>query len=193
MALNSVWSKKFKLIFVVVLFVAAIGLFGFSRTVTRFDFPMASSLSYSQSKTEQVMLTKKVEVLQPWGDTESVSAIFLKSETNELESKTNLTFGETYDFSKPIDVGSGAITTLVRAKKLRGVLEIDSLQSNDLKLAIGRFPLANDEVMITDYAAEQLKTTSFQAYLDSNPTLALPFKTVKVVGIIETDYQDYLF
>lgn len=47
--------------------------------------------------------------------------------------------------------------------------------------------------MITDYAAEQLKTTTFQAYLDSNPTLALPFKTVKVVGIIETDYQDYLF
>lgn len=193
MALNSVWSKKFKLIFVVALFVAAIGLFGFSRTVTRFDFPMAASLSYSQSNTEQVMLTKKIEVLQPWGETDTVSTIFLKSETNNLESKTNLTFGYLYDFSKAVVVGSGKSTTLVRGEELRGALEIDSLRSMDLSLTIGRFPLTNDEVMITDYVAEQLKTTSIQAYLDSNPTLVLPFKTVKVVGIIETDYLDYLF
>ena len=193
MALNSIWRNKFKLTFVVVLFIAAIALFGFSRTVTRFDFPMASSLSYLESETEQVMLTKQVEVLQPWGETETVSTIFLKSETNDLESKTDLPFGYTYDFSKPIQLGTTQSTTLVRAKQLRGVLEVDSLRSMNLNLAIGRFPVANDEVMITDYVAEQLKTTSIQAYLDSNPTLELPFKTVKVVGIIETDYQDYLF
>lgn len=193
MALNSIWTKKFKLIFVVILFIAAIGLFGFSRTVTRFDFPMASSLSYLESGTDQVSLSKQIEVLQPWGETENVNSIFLKSETNELKAQTNLPFGYTYEFAAPISLGNNQDNTLVKAKQIKGLLEIETLRSMNLDLAIGRFPLANDEVMITDYVAEQLKTTTLEAYLNSNPTLKLPFKTVKVVGIIATDYQDYLY
>lgn len=190
MALSSIWTKKFKLLFAVILFIASIGLFGFSRTVTRFDFPMAASLSYNESGTEQVIISKQQEITQPGGDVEMVNSLFLKAEIDALKRGSNLSFGYTYEFTQPLAIGTSTELE-VRAQKLRGVLEIESLDSMNLNLVVGRFPRTPDEVMITDYVADQLITSTYQTYLESNPTLKLPFKTVVVVGIVQTDYKDY--
>jgi len=102
MALGSIWAKKFKLLFAVILFIASIGLFGFSRTITRFDFPTAVSLSYEESGTEQVFLSKQIEVTQPWGDDQKVGSIFTTEEVEKLTtSHPDLTYGNVFNFTKP--------------------------------------------------------------------------------------------
>ncbi len=193
MALSAIWSKKFKLLFASILFIAAIGLFGFSRTVTRFDFPMAATLSYQESQTDRVFISKQIEVEQPWGDIEKVPDLFTAAETNQLASQTGLNFGNTYDFMAPVATLNNPGSTLVQGKALRGILEVDSLSAMNLTLAAGEFPQNTNQVLITDYIADELITTTYQAYLDTNPTLDLPFKTVDIVGVVGTDYRDFTF
>ena len=193
MALNAIWSKKFKLLFASILFVIAIGLFGFSRTVTRFDFPMAASLSYQESSTDTVFISKQETVMQPWGEEENIGSLFTMSEVLSLSSQTGLNFGNIYDFSNPISLVENASNTLVSAKSIKGLLEVDSLAAMNLQLTTGRFPQNTNEVAITDYAAAVLSTLSAIDYLATNPTLSMPFKTVNIVGVIATDYQDYTY
>lgn len=192
MALSSIWTKKFKLVFAILLFIVSIGLFGFSRTVTRFDFPMAASLSYQESNTNRVLLSKQIEVTQPWGDTEKVSSLFTKSEVSSLMAGSNLNTGSLYEFSSAVPVSDVLDSdNLVSPTRYLGVLEIGGLSDLNLEVAAGRFPVNSNEVMISDFAADVLITTTYQAYLDTNPLLTLPFSTVEVVGIIDTDYESY--
>lgn len=193
MALNSIWTKKFKLLFALVLFIASIGLFGFSRTITRFDFPMAASLSYFESGTDQVFIARQETILQPSGDENTFTSQFSRSEVNQLESSTSLSMGRAYDFSRPIRVHSRQSNNLVEGKEIKGLLEIRSLSSMNLTLAAGQFPTSLDEVLITDYIASELTELSHQAFLNTEPTFELPFKTVRIVGIIATDYSQYVF
>ena len=193
MALNSIWSKKFKLLFTAILFIASIGLFGFSRTITRFDFPMAASLSYFESNTDQVFISRQVSVTQPWGDESQFNSLFTRQEVEELELGTQLSLGRAYDFSSPLRLNSNPGNNLVHAREIKGVLEIGSLASMNISLVAGSFPTQTNEVLITDYLAAQLMSTSYAEYLETEPMLEIPFKTVNVVGIVETNFTDYEF
>ena len=194
MALSSIWSKKFKLIFAIVLFIVSIGLFGFSRTVTRFDFPMAAALSYQESNTDRVLLSKQVEILQPWGDTEKVSSLFTQDDVSALMAGSTLKTGSLYNFSSRIPILETLDSdNLVSPSRYLGVLEIDRLSDLNLNLAMGRFPVNSNEALITDFVADALITTNYSAYLNTNPKVLLPFGEVEIVGIIDTDYESYLY
>jgi len=192
MAMSSILSKKFKLIFASLLFVVSIGLFGFSRTVTRFDFPQAVTLSYEEAGIDRVILAKQIEQLQSWGETTLVPAPFEGTDITTLR-ETHEQIGLIYNFPSPVSLTGNNANRTVAPKSLEGVIEVRSLNQLNLTLHAGRFAQNPREVVLTDFSAMAFTEASWSDFLATSPTVTIGSERYDIVGILETDYQDYLY
>lgn len=199
MAFSAIWRKKFKVIFSSIIFLLAIGLFGFSETVTRFDFAKAITNSYEVGTIEEIALSNRVEVLG-WGndfvDTAQAASPFELSEITSTMSKYPLlSYGRIYDFpNQAITVSTDS--TFVSLKKLKGFLELEDVNSVNMEIAEGKFPETFSQIMLTDFYADYLivENTEYTKYADIiNTGYFLDNREYTISGIADTDYEDHLY
>jgi len=193
MAVGNIWRKKFKLVFSVILFLAAIAMFGFSRTITRFDFATATSNSYEAGEIDQVVLNKTVEVMLPWSNgPEKIVNVFEVSEVTEVLIKyPDINYSYMYNFGSRVLINYDTTDDYVEAENLVGILEISDISNLDY---VGDIPVDFTEIMLSDFVVDVLKGTSetYQDYLEDEHYIDLQFGNYKVVGVVNTDYRDYL-
>lgn len=199
MALSAIWRKKFKVLFSSIIFLLAIGLFGFSETVTRFDFPNAVANSYEVGEINEISLSNRGEVLG-WGDEfggdAQIAMPFTVTDVTSTMSKyPQLTYGQMYDFPNQ-DITISTDSTFVSVKKLKGFLELDSISNVDMTVAAGTFPTTFDQIMITDFYADYLleENTAYTTYADLlKIEYELDSKEYTISGVTDTDYESHLY
>jgi len=199
MALSSIWRKKFKVLFSSVVFLLAIGLFGFSETITRFDFPNAIANSYGIGEIDEIPLSNRDDVLG-WGDefrgsSRSAMPFELNDVMKTMSKYPELTYGRMYDFPNQ-EITVSTDTDFVSAKKLTGFLELEGMNSIDMELAAGTFPVTFDQIILTDFYADYLieENEEFTKYADLIDTeYSLDTREYTIVGIADTDYEEHLY
>lgn len=194
MALNSIFRKKLKLIFTVLLFLVSLGMFGFSETVTRYDFARSVANSYQSGNKKIISLTKSMEVTQPDGWKTDITIPFELSEINEMEALFDkLSFGKAYDFISNNKLGNTSSDYFAPSEFI-GFLEVENLENFDLNLEYGKFPSTYNEIVISDFIGSYLitKNTSYTTNEDLiGESLTIDYKKYTISGVLETDYKDY--
>jgi len=199
MALSAIWRKKFKLFFSSIVFLLALGLFGFSETVTKFDFPKAVTNSYVLGNINEVPLLNREDVLG-WGNefggsSKAIMPFQLNEIINIMSKYPQFTYGRIYDFPNK-DITISSESDLVTPKKLKGFLELGQISDIDIQIIEGTFPKSYDEIMLTDFLADYL--VEQDADLTTSADLIDTYYTIeerdyKIVGIADTDYESHLF
>jgi len=155
------------LFFSSILFIAALAMFGFSETITRFDFAKAVSNSYSLGNIDIVSLLKTEEVMG-WDHPEKASVPFKVSDVESMGSlHPEIHISRLYNFTgKGITVSTES--KLVKPKVLKGFLEVESLDAIGANLLNGRISKSTNEIMLTDFVADYLveEKDQFNSYND---------------------------
>lgn len=195
MALSSIWQKKFKLVLTILLFLVSLGMFGFSETVTKFDFARSAANSYANGNVDVISLSN-TKMVKDWEHEKSALVTFEVKEIDEFMKKyDDFTYGKTYNFTSKV-VKLSSEQDLVTPKSLSGFLEVNSLSELNLKSSVGDFPKDTTEIMLTDFVAQYIvaEEDNFQSIKDLVGTnYQVGLKKYTISGIIETDYRDYLY
>ena len=195
MAFSYIWRKKVRLLFSLVLFMASLTMFGFSETVTKFDYASATVLSYSESNSSLISLLNS-KAIKAWGTTKKAIVPFENSELSKFfNGYSDFKYASLFDF-----VGQGVLlqnsSDPVAPSIIKGFLEIDSIAEFDLSLLGGSFPKDNSEIILTDFVANFLieKRTEYNKVEDLIGTSYQVGTELYVIsGILDTDYENYLF
>jgi len=195
MALSAIWRKKLKVVFSVILFLAALGLFGFSETITRFDYPLALANSYANGRVKLISISNLSSV-EGWDQEETVPSPFPKEAYREMVKSFNgLSFGKINDFANSgFQVSNSSL--LVYPKRINGVVEVKNIKDFGLEMITGRAPVKLNEIALTDYLADHLLSAeneyhNYQDLLDR--PLNFNGTAYEVTGIMRTDYNDFLY
>jgi putative ABC transport system permease protein len=195
MAVSSIWSKKIRVLFNILLFLIALTMFGFSETVTRFDFAQSAANSYELGKIDLISLNNTIEAYEH-DRIKKVSAPFPINEIDLLMSKFDqLTYGKGYNLLKAIKLQNDVIE-LVKPKEIVGFLEIKSLSDLGLSILHGSFPNTFRDIAITDYIATfYINNDAEYSKIEDliGTEILLDYVKYNISGIIETDYSDYLY
>jgi len=195
MAFNAIWRNKAKLIFTSILFLVALALFGFSETITKFQFSNAISNSYIEGDMKIIPLSNREEVIG-WEKTEKATVPFIADELDYVMGKFDkIRFTKLYNFS-----GSGVVISseskIVKPKVLKGFLEMDTINDLNLEIIAGAFPKDNNEIMLTDFVADYLieeddDITKYEDLIDTDYNVGK--NTYMIKGVADTDYEEFLY
>jgi len=195
MALSAIWRKKVKIFFSAILFLASLTLFGFSETVTRFDFSAAVANSYELGNIQTVSLSKREEVLG-WERTEKTKVQVEKEDLAKIISKYgSINVGYLYNFKEKAPV-IGTSNDFVSPKQLLGFFEVDALSDFDLTLITGTYPEDVKSVMLTDFVVdyiieEDVLIDNYEEFIGYK--LLIGNEQYIVTGIVDTDYEKFTF
>lgn len=195
MALHTVWKKKVRTAVTILLFFVAVGMFGASETISRFNFAKSSAISYGRGGIQTIQLTN-TRVVENWEKQERAKAPFNVEEISEFMARYNrLSYGMTHDFTSNM-IRLDTVESLVSPKVITGFLELNSLTDVDLKASEGRFPQNQREIMLTDFVADYLVSRS-EKYSSAKDLVGEKYpigsKEYVISGIAGTDYRDYLY
>jgi ABC-type lipoprotein export system ATPase subunit len=192
MAVSSIKSKKFKLVFTILLFLVSLGFFGFSETINKFDFATSAINSYNAANVNTISIYNTKGYKQHYGRVENVKTEFIKDDIVSILNKYDLKCGKAYDFNKKINL-ENIDSKVVSPKEILGFLEISDLNQLDLTLEYGNFPSNNQEILLTDYVASNvIKSKNYSNIVD---LIGKPYYIKNsqyiITGIVKTDYKNY--
>lgn len=194
MALNSLFRKKVKLIFTILLFLVSLGMFGFSETVTRFNFSKSVAISYEDGNQKIISLTKTLEVTQPDGWKTDITIPFELDDVDEMiNSYDGISYGLGYNFVSTNKLDNTS-SDFVSASEFVGFLELENLDSLDLELEYGKFPSKYNEIIISDFIGAYLVSENSNYTTNQNligKKITIDYNSYTISGILKTDYKDY--
>ncbi len=193
MALVSVWRKKFKLVFSILLFLAAVGLFGFSETVTKFDIADATAETYNEAGIEFISLSNTNEILG-WDSPEESIVPFSTPIVERFMSDFDYDYSLLYGFAKR-GVTINTPTEFVEVSRLTGFFVVNDLSDFNLSIIVGTLPVTSKDIMLTDFVLDYyIEEGTYQTY---SSIIGEPFEIegnlYNVTGVINTDYETHLY
>ncbi len=200
MGASSLWRRKFKSIFSIVIFLAAITIFGLVETVNKFDYGKALAKSYDTAGITQVTVTNTRNSSSKYED--RGTSFFTNEEYLEIaKSNSSLAMSKSYNFYSSYSLSSSGDSALVGATEIIGSTVISDLSLYRLELITGSLPSNANEIVVTDYTADALAglvpgntdTADYSTWLASASNITLGSTTVTIVGVVETGYEDYLY
>ncbi len=198
---SSIWRRKFKSLFSIIIFLAAIGIFGLVETMNKFDYGKALAKSYDTAGIEQITVTNTRESSEKYED-RGPDFFTMDEYISVVNSNSELSLGRSYDFFSAYSLPGASTDSslIVNSTEIIGSIVIQDLSSYNLELIDGVLPTSPKEILVTDYTADVLaglqpsrnNDNDYSAWLSGADKMIFGSNVVSVVGVVETGYEEYL-
>ncbi len=198
MGLSSLWRRKFKSIFSIVIFLAAITIFGIVETMNNFDYGKAMANSYAAAEIDQITVTNTRNSSDKYED-RGPDFITTDEYIEITKSNLGLSMGKSYNFFTNYNL-NGDSSLIVSPTEIIGSVVVDDLSSHNLQLINGVMPANANEILVTDYIADSLSElgpnrnngNDYSTWLASSDKIIFGSNVANIVGVVETGYETYL-
>jgi len=200
LAMNSLLTKKIRLLLMSILFIFSLFFMGIALTFSFYDVSKASSLTYSYENTKFIPIEKNWTQTCYEDNCLSYQDNFNIDEVNALNadySSIHFLPSKIYDvtLSDLVSLQDTDYKSYYKGTNNLGSITFIDLNDQFLKLRYGNYPTNDEEVLITDYMAEVLiyykafDVTSIESILGK--TLNYNNQMLTISGLVETDYHKY--
>lgn len=204
MALHHFKTSKGKFLFLLIFTIISFSLLGLTYSLSQVDNDKIIANTLSNNDME-------LGIMEKYGKYGKV--IFNKDDINSLKdnnSDTNFAIGKTVNIN--YTSGSKPSQSSFAMGSFKGIVECNDVTELNLNIieGIGSFDkdsLANNEIIISDYAAFELRRTGYLGRNNQgdfglikpetlseqiNSTIMLNSTEYKIIGIFDTNYEDFL-